>query len=170
MSTTESQELILGEVVGVFGFRGELRVFLHNRESDTLRQEREVFLVSPDGERRAARMIVRAGAGKRILGKVKGVDTEEGALALVGWQIHIERPALPETSEDEYYIHDLIGMAVEDDSGKVLGTLEDVVPGERDVWVIDAGEEPMFVVAEPGSILKVDLKARRIVVAAAAVG
>lgn len=172
MSTPDSgtDELVLGEIVGVFGIRGELRIFLHHRESDTLREEREVWLVSPTGERRKAQMVVRPGAGKRILAKVRGIDTPEAAETLVGRAIHIARPALPPTEEGEYYIHDLIGMAVEDETGRSLGMLEDVVPGARDVWVIDTGDEPLFVVAEPEAIHKVDLANRRIVVAAAAVG
>ncbi|HNC96654.1 MAG TPA: hypothetical protein PKW90_11050, partial [Myxococcota bacterium] len=75
MTAVAPGEVVLGEISGVFGIRGELRIFLHYRESDTLRTERSVILVSPEGQRRDVQMIVRPGAGKRILAKVRGVET-----------------------------------------------------------------------------------------------
>lgn len=163
-------ELNLGEVVGVFGFRGELRVLLHNREDSALAEERPVILLGPEGARREAHMVVRPGAGKRILGRVRGVEDEAAARALIGWQILIRRADLPAPEEGEFYVHDLVGCEVADDDGPV-GTLVDVVPGERDVWVIEteAGEEA-WVVATPEVVLEVDLAARRIRVARGAAG
>ena len=60
-----SDRVELGEVVGVFGVWGEVRLFLANPASDTLHQSRTVVLVMPDGVERPVRMVVRPGAGKR---------------------------------------------------------------------------------------------------------
>ena len=48
-------ELELGSLMGAFGVRGEVRVWLHHPESDLLATPREVVLVAPDGSRRRAR-------------------------------------------------------------------------------------------------------------------
>lgn len=172
MTMPENDRVELGQIVGVFSYRGEVRVHLHNREGDALSQERPVILVGPEGEERKARMHVRSGAGKRILGRIKGIITEEAARELQGWVILMERADMPETEDGTYYVHDLLDLPVEDDQGKALGTLIEVVPGPQDVWVIDPGEgvsEPLMLIAVAANIVSVDIKARRIVVRAEAV-
>jgi 16S rRNA processing protein RimM len=158
-----AEEILLGEIIGVFGFRGELRVLLHNREDSALAEERAIVLVGPDGERRDTRMVVRPGAGKRFLARVPGVVDEAAARALQGWQILIRRDALPAPKEGEFYIHDLVGCEVVDEDGPV-GTVLDVVPGEKDVWVIDTPEGEAWIVASPDVVLGVDMTARVVTV------
>lgn len=159
-----ADRLELGSVVGVFGVRGEVRLHLHNREESVLEEPRNVVLVSPEGAEREATVSVRPGAGKRIIGRVAGVTTPEAAAELVGHTVFIDRALLPEPGEGEFYVADLLGLSVEDEAGTVLGTLEDVVPGERDVWVVatDAGEA--FLVPSADTVLRVDHEAGVIVV------
>jgi 16S rRNA processing protein RimM len=166
---TTPDEIVLGEVVGVFGFRGELRVHLHDRESTTLREVRPVVLVMPDGSRRPTRMRVRAGAGKRILGTADGIASEDAARACIGAQIVIARSELPAPAAGEFYVHDLIGLAVQDDGGNVLGTLADVVPGAVDVWVVALPDgDDAFLVATKEAVRSIEPARGRIVVDPAA--
>jgi ribosomal 30S subunit maturation factor RimM len=83
---------------------------------------------------------------------------------------------MPPTAPNEYYIHDLLELPVferhpggkpEDDVQ--IGKLEDVVSGDRDIWVIlgESGEE-RYLMASPESVLEVDLSGGRLVVAAGA--
>ena len=68
-------EVRLGRVSGVFGVSGELRLFLHNRESELFAGDGAVVtLVSPSGNRESHRLRSRHGAGKRILGRIEGGD------------------------------------------------------------------------------------------------
>lgn len=162
-------EILLGEVIGVFGFRGELRLHLYNREDSSLAEERPVTLVDADGHRRAARMQVRSGAGKRVLGRIPGVDTEEAARALQGVQIWIARAELPPPEPGEFYVHDLIGADVVDANGAPQGTVVEIVPGERDVWVLERDGNEAFLIAGPGVVQEVDVAGKRVVVAVGAV-
>ena len=64
-----SDEVRLGRVNGVFGVRGEVRLFLHNRETELFEGVGcNVTLVSPEGERQERLLKSRSGAGKRVLG------------------------------------------------------------------------------------------------------
>lgn len=135
-------ELELGYVAGVFGFRGDVRLHLHNPASSTLRRPTAVTLVSPAGVRAAATLSARPGAGKRILGRVDGVDTEDGARALVGFRVVIAARALPKPGKDEYYVRDLEGLAV-----FVAG--ESVAFG-RIAQVHGTGVTDVFEIAVPG--------------------
>lgn len=141
---------------------------LFHPQSETLRAEKPVTLIGPNGERRAATMSVRPGAGRRIIGRIQGVDDEDAARNLHGWAVCIARELLPPVEEGEYYIHDLLGLNVLDEQGVQRGTLADVVAGGRDVWVIDTPDGEVFVLATPENILKVDIAARTVCVRSAA--
>jgi 16S rRNA processing protein RimM len=113
----------LGSVVGVFGVRGEVRLYLHNPDDSVLAEPRKVILAQ-DGTEREALVSVRPGAGRRIIGKVEGVTTPEAAAELIGAAVLIARSELPPAGADEFYVADLIGLTVEDADGTVLGTVK----------------------------------------------
>ncbi len=155
----------LGSVVGVFGVRGEVRLHLHNREDSVLKAPRRVVLVSPEGEERVATVSIRPGAGKRIIGQVDGIATPEDAAALMGFRVFIDRDQLPPLPDGEFYVADLVGMPLEDEDGTVLGTLSEVISGDRDVWVIATDGEDAFLLPGAETVLRIDAEAGVIVVA-----
>ncbi|MEZ4321419.1 MAG: ribosome maturation factor RimM [Myxococcota bacterium] len=107
-----SDEVELGSISGVFGVRGEVRLHLHNRESDLLEDGLDVVLVTPEGERFGATVRARPGAGKRVLGRIEGIDQRDWAEALIGTSIVVPHAILPDPDEGEYYLEEIVGMAV----------------------------------------------------------
>lgn len=162
-------EVVLGEVIGVFGIRGEVRLHLHHRESLLLHEGRDATLVSPEGERRAVHLKTRTGAGRRVIGRIDGVNTPEAAAALHGWAVVVPRESLPDPEDDEFYVHDLLGLRVEDSEGRALGEIIDVVAGDKDVWIVQTGTGEGFVLATAENIVDVDVDAGRVVVRPGAV-
>lgn len=77
----------------------------------------------------------------------------------------LELPAsdLPAPEEDEFYVFQLVGLAVEEEGGRVLGRVQDVVPGvANDVLELEDGLALPMV---EDCVRAVDLKEGRIVVA-----
>jgi 16S rRNA processing protein RimM len=70
-----------------------------------------------------------------------------------------DRPPLP---EGEYYHHQLIGLAVQDERGLVLGVLTEILEtGANDVYVVTAvGGNEILLPVIPGVVLDVDLPAK----------
>ena len=160
-----ADEVTLGKVLTSFGIHGEVRIFLFNRESNLLAQEMEVELVSPSGERMLRSLRIRPGAGKRIIGRLEGVDEKDQADALSNWEIRIPKTRLPELEEGEYYHHELIGTPVETESGRSLGRIAEIhSAGEVDSWVIREGSSECFVAATKENISKVH-RGQKVVVA-----
>ncbi len=80
-----------------------------------------------------------------------------------GAELTVEVSELPPPADDSYYVFQLVGLAVEEQDGRSLGRVKDVVPGvANDVLELDSGG--MLPMHEE-CIREVDLAAGRIVVA-----
>jgi len=81
-----------------------------------------------------------------------------------GATIAVPREALPELPEDEYYAFQLVGLAVEEEGGRHLGHVREVLDyPANDVLELDSGVSLPLVEA---CVRQVDLDTGRIVVAA----
>jgi 16S rRNA processing protein RimM len=79
-----------------------------------------------------------------------------------GAELQVERSQLPPLPEDTFYAFELVGLAVEEEGGRTLGRVRDVVPGvANDVLELDSGLALPMV---EDCISLVDLEAARIVV------
>jgi 16S rRNA processing protein RimM len=100
------------------------------------------ILVTPDGVRHRVRVQARPGAGRRILGRIEGVDSPEAAAPWVGAELLLPRADLPALEADTWYHHDLIGVPVVTDAGRSLGTVAEIADqGEVDVWICRGGPD-----------------------------
>ena len=80
-----------------------------------------------------------------------------------GAALEVRRSALPPTEEDEYYVFQLVGLRVDEESGATLGNVRDVTPGvANDVLELDSGLALPMV---EDCVRDIDLEAGRIVVA-----
>ena len=82
--------------------------------------------------------------------------------AVRGAPIEVERDALPEPAEGEYYAFQLVGLEVEEEGGEKLGRVTEVTSGPaNDVLELDTGLALPLVDA---CVREVDLDGGRIVV------
>ncbi len=72
--------------------------------------------------------------------KLAGVDDMDAAEALRGREICLPREELRPLAKDEYFHHDLIGLAVVGPGGEPLGTVD---------WIMETGARPNLVVQGP---------------------
>jgi 16S rRNA processing protein RimM len=156
--------IVLGQVMGTHGVRGDLRVKVHNPESELLFGLKEVALQLA-GKLSAHRVRSAKPVDKGWLVHLDGVDSVEAARQLHRAEVCVPRSALPEPEEGEFYISDLEGlMAVKPDGsevGRVLGVLE--YPA-ADVLHIQVPTGTLEVpLAEP-YLVSVDLDAGHVVV------
>ncbi len=119
-----SPRLIQVAVVGgAFGVRGEVRITTYTADPTAIAEYRD--LLREDGSPGLTVLSARpAKAG--VVARVKDVATVEQADALRGLKLYVPRARLPAPDEDEYYLADLIGMAVETAAGEALGTVKAV--------------------------------------------
>jgi 16S rRNA processing protein RimM len=79
-----------------------------------------------------------------------------------GSRLEVQRSALPPTSQDEYYVADLIGLEVVEEEGRSLGNVRDVANyAANDVLELESG---LLLPLVEDCVRQVDLDAGRIVV------
>ncbi len=113
-------KVCLGMIAGAHGVRGELRVQSYTREPRDM--TRYGALSDETGKRRFALALLRVARGQLIM-RAADIADRDTAQALAGTRLYVERAALPEPAEDEYYQSDLIGLAVASENGAAFGKI-----------------------------------------------
>ena len=100
-------------------------------------------------------VVSKRGAGGRPVIKLERPVSRGAALA-------VRRDELPEPGEDTYYVFQLVGLAVEEEGGRALGTVTEVENGPaNDTLELDSG---LLLPLVESCVLDVDLDAGRILV------
>ena len=131
--------VLVGRVAGAFGVRGELRITSYTAEPLALLAYRD--LVDGAGAPALSLEGGRLAKAGEIVARARGIASKEAADALRGVKLHVPRTALPPPQdEDEFYLHDLIGLEARGLGGEVVGRVKAVVDhGAGDILEIDPG-------------------------------
>lgn len=133
-----SERLVtVGEVRGVYGVKGWVKLFSYTAPRENLLGYRE-FLT---GRGETLRLVEARPQGKGLIGRFAGCDDRDEAIALHGTVLRVERSALPETEEGEFYWDDLVGLEVVDVNAGSIGTVD---------YLLETGADDVMVVKRPG--------------------
>lgn len=160
-------ELIaVGLVRRSHGVRGEMSVEPLTDTPERLTELEVLWLVSPDRSRtRRARVESARFHKDRALLKLEGIDSPEAVRGFQLWTLEIAPEEARELEENEYFLHDLVGMEVVAPDGRRIGTVSDA--GEGGGGILLAVKRPgggEFDLPFAASICReIDVKARRIV-------
>jgi len=115
--------ILVAQLGGAFGVRGEARITAYTADPRTLLKFRD--LKREDGSPGLTLLSGRpAKAG--LVAKTQEITTPEQADALRGLKLYVDRDLLPPPDEDEFYLADLIGLEARDPAGAVIGRIASV--------------------------------------------
>ncbi len=114
-----NKPIILGRITGPQGIKGEVK--LQSFTADPL----DIASYGPLDASNGLRLTIKSVKPYKntLLARIDGVDDRNGAEALRGVELMIDRDRLPEAGEDEIYHADLIGLSAHDTTGNLLGTV-----------------------------------------------
>ncbi|QAB14880.1 ribosome maturation factor RimM [Hydrogenovibrio thermophilus] len=169
MSSSQDEHIILGQINGIYGVQGWVKIFSHTEPRENILNY-SPWLVRVKGEWRT--MSLQDGrsqaGGKSIIAKLDGVDDRDVAREFMGCDIAITPDQLPDT-DDGYYWRHLIGCEVSNLQGEVLGQVSEIVEtGAHDVLrvtqILPGGETRTTLIpfVMDTFILAVDVDAKRI--------
>jgi 16S rRNA processing protein RimM len=147
MAADTKQMVLVGAITGAHGVKGEVKVKSFTAQPASIAAYGPLF--DESGQRRFDLSLVgKTGeAGKTTLvGRIQGVADRNAAEALKGQRLYVARQQLPQSDDpDEFYLTDLVGLAVLDDAGVELGRVVEAVNyGAGDVLMVDGGAVGAF--------------------------
>lgn len=160
-----SDLVLVGRVVKPQGRRGEVAVEVFSDRPDRFPTLRRAYVPGPDGEPREVRVEGVFPHKGRYVVKLEGVDSIDAAETLRGLELRIPDEDLEPLPEGSYYHHQLAGLAVFDESGAPMGTVEEVVETAADtrILVVRGRDGETLLPFADAFVRQVDLEGRRIV-------
>ena len=158
-------EFRVGVISSTHGIRGEVKVFPTTDDPARFRDLKQVTLAAKR-EKRVLELEKVRFFKQFVIVKFKGIDDINDVEKYKGAELWIDRDQAVPLGEGEYFIADLIGMAVITDEGEKLGTLKEVLQtGANDVYevLMENGKTVLLPVIDE-CVLNVDLEKGEVLV------
>jgi 16S rRNA processing protein RimM len=151
----------IGRVVKPHGVKGKMKVVYFGEDLHRFSSYREIFIEDEKSGLESYEILEVIPQPPRLILRLKGIEKIEQTEPLIGKNILIEKEALPELEEGEYYWADLLGIKVETREGKGIGKVREIFStGAHDVYVVEGKRGEIFLPAIEDVIQSIDLKKR----------
>lgn len=155
------EKILIGKIVNVVGLKGELKVYCYTDRKERFEELEKIWLDQEDYQIRNVRY-----QGNVVILKLKGIDDRNKAEAQRNKGVYILEEDLAKLPEGTYYVRDLIGIEVKDETGQNLGILSDVVQNSaQDLYEvkIESGKK-VLIPAVKEFVLDIDMEDRKMTV------
>ena len=116
----------MGRVAAPYGIKGWVKALPLTQDAETLLEFKDWWLCKRDGVWQRHTLIEGRRHGATLLACLSGMQDREAAALWSGANIGVARSALQAPAPGEIYWADLVGLAVVNREGVVLGTVEAV--------------------------------------------
>jgi len=157
--------LEIGRIVRSHGLTGRMKVLSYLESQDVL-DHLEVVSVGRRVQDAVTFSLDSLQTGRKwFIMKLAGVEDKDAASKLVGSSLWMPLEKIKKLPDGEYYWHELIGLAVVTEEGRILGRIKSVFPtGSNDVYVCRGNGKEILLPAIEDVVRKIDLEQRVMVV------
>ncbi|HEX3721596.1 MAG TPA: ribosome maturation factor RimM [Nitrolancea sp.] len=159
----QPDRLAIGVIVAPHGTRGEIRMQLWTQFPEHLNEVTAVYVGDERHPRRLRRVNLAKGSATLSL---QGIANRESAETKRGMVVRIDREQAAPLEDGEFYQFELLGLQVETEDGKPVGTLVEIIEtGANDVYVVrgEDGKDTLFP-ALKDVVPIIDLETRKMIV------
>jgi len=143
--TGEPVYLAVGRLRRPHGVEGEIIMDVLTDFPERLRVGRTLF-AGPDYE--PVKLASIRGAETEKIVKIVGYDLPETVGRFRNVILYVKAADVPKLPEGQYYHHQLLGLAVVDESGQLLGKLDQIlVTGANDIYVVKTPDNKELLLA-----------------------
>ncbi|MHA7871831.1 MAG: ribosome maturation factor RimM [Hyphococcus sp.] len=170
MTAPDQTRVCLGVFIGAHGVKGAAQVKTFTEAPENIAAYGPVQ--TEDGARLFSLTVLRVPKPGIAIVTAPEIKSREDAQALKGARLYVDRTMLPAPAPDSFYIDDLVGLDVTDETGAPAGRIKAVynfgagdlleienIPGAKGVRLIPFTRD---------AVPRLDIDARRIVIAAGA--
>ena len=125
------EKIKIGRIVNAVALRGEVKIYNYSGYRERYEELDRIIIENEEYEIEKVRY-----QQEMVILKLSGIDNRNAAEVMKNKDVYITEEDLEELPDDTFYIRDLIGLEVIDDSGRI-GVIKDVLqPSSQDVYVI----------------------------------
>jgi len=159
----EPDHLVVGRIVRPHGIRGELIVEPYSETIRSLEAGSVVFIKSPENP---YTILALRNHRNRLILRIEGCEDREAAERFRGTELQIPTPDAEPLPEGVYYRWQILGLTVKEDTGRLLGTVAEILEtGANDVYIVRGDDtRELLLPAIKDVILEVDLERGQILV------
>lgn len=150
----------IGRVVKPHGVKGRIKADYFGEAPGRFLYQK-IFIKDQSGKPKPFEVLEVTPQPPRLILRLKGVEKIEETERLIGKEILVRREDLPEPEEGEYYWFEILGMAVETEQGKKIGTVKEIFPtGANDVYIVEGKRGEIYLPAIGEVIRNIDRQKR----------
>ncbi len=134
----------VGRIADAWGIKGWFKVLSHSADPQALFASKRWFILPSEKGAKTFSGVLKLAIreakthSNTVVATAQDVDDRTAAEALKGARIFVSRASFPTAGKDEYYWVDLIGLAVVNREGAVLGEIRELLStGAQTVLVMD---------------------------------
>jgi len=156
---------LIGYIIKPRGLKGEVKIDSVSPYLERYNRLDKVFIQLEENKLTYSIDKVRI-SGRFVYIKFSEINSRDEAELLRKAEVLIEEKDLIQPSENEYFVHDLIGCQVMSEKKDVIGVLSDVVQmSSNDVYVVQSAEEIELLVPATKEVVKqVNIKKKQIII------
>lgn len=150
-----------GKIVNTHGIKGEVKIYSYTDDPDNILKLKNVYIDSVKYDVEKIRYV-----SNMFVIKIKGIDRIEDTECIMNKEIKREVSDKEFENDNEFFVRDLIGIEVFDESDIYIGKLKQVLnTGANDVYVINReNKEELLLPAIAQVVKQIDIKKRKMTV------
>jgi len=153
----------IGKIVNTHGLKGELSIFLENREQSQLNKKSQIYIEDNNKQQKFSLKNIKF-LPKKVLIQLEGFLDINAVEKFKGKDFFVERSSLEECDEDEFYLSDIIGFSFISKMGKKLGEVQKYYSnGSQDIAVLIGGEVTDYPLL-PNLIIEINYEKKEVIV------
>ena len=150
-----------GKIVNTHGLKGEVKVYSYTDNEKKILKLKKVYIRGKEYKVESMRL-----QKQMFLMKLQGIDDIDQTKFLMNEMCFREVEKNESNDDEGYFIKDLVGIEVIDESGNTIGTLKEVFrTGANDVYeVVDSNNKSIYLPAIKKVIKSIDISSRKMTV------
>ncbi len=150
--------VLLGTITRPHGIKGELKVRPFTAELDSIARYAQLLLATDEKAVKKTYTNEQARvSGTQVILRLRECTSRDMAESLVGQGVWVRSAELPPATADEFYLHTLLGKAVQTVDGQQLGVAEQLLAGSsQDILVVRQGKQDHLIPVVRAFICAID--------------
>lgn len=150
-----------GKIVNTHGLKGEVKVYSYTDNEKKILKLKKVYIRGKEYKVESMRI-----QKQMFLMKLQGIDDIDQTKFLMNEMCFREVEKNESNDDEGYFIKDLVGIEVIDESGNTIGTLKEVFrTGANDVYeVVDKNNKSIYLPAIKKVIKSIDISSHKMTV------